>query len=186
MDQEQQNAAPMPAPETPVETTPAAVAAPVTAPAPVVDTGVKSYINLVSLAFFAAPTGLARAYRGEQIGWVRFWVYVGATILMAVPILNFLAILAMLVLGVWGAVDFFLIHKLRTDASGQPLHATARDQVWAKNMKTVYIVLLALAAVLIVLAILIVAAGIANFSNYSNSSFDPSSFERFDSSLFDY
>lgn len=164
MDENQQNAAPAPvsAPQ------PTPVAAPVVA-----DTGVKSYINMVSLAFFAAPTGLARAYRGEQSGWVRFWIYVGATVLSIIPLINILALLALLVLGIWGVVDFFLVYKLRTDAAGQPLHATARDQVWAKNMKIVYIVLLALAAVFVVLAILLMAAGFANYQ----SSFDSSSFD---------
>lgn len=148
-----------------MESQPQPAAAP-TAPA-VADTGVKSYINMISLAFFAGPTGLARAYRGEQIGWIRFWIYVGGTVLMIVPFLNILAFLALIVVSIWGVVDFFMVYNLRTDAAGQPLHATARDQVWAKNMKTVYIVMLALAGLFILLGLLFGAAILSNIGNYS-------------------
>lgn len=158
--------------------TPVVPVAPVTASVPlttVPDTGVKSYINMVSLAFFAGPTGLARAYRGEQAGWVRFWVFVGSYVLMIIPLINFLAALSLTVLAIWGVVDFFLVHGLRTDAAGQPLHATARDQIWAQKMKFAFIGMLCLGVLLFILGIIfgILGASLNNTLDSSSTNFYP-------------
>lgn len=116
--------------------------------------GTKSYLVLVVLAFFAGVTGLARAYRGEKIGWVRFWIYVGSLVLMVIPLINFLAILAIIVLSIWGIVDFFLIYRLRDDSEGKPLHATTRDQKWAGVFNIMYIIGLILSAIMFILSII--------------------------------
>ena len=82
------------------------------------DTGTKSYLVMVVLAFFASITGLARAYRGEKIGWVRFWIYIGSIVLMIIPFINIIAAITLIVLSIWGIVDFFLVYRLRDDADG--------------------------------------------------------------------
>ncbi len=141
----------------------------------IADTGVKSYINMVTLAFFAGQLGLARAYRGERVGWVRFWLYIGSTVLLIVPFINILAMLALLVLAIWGLIDFFLIYDLTTDANGQPLHATERDKNWAKTMRILYIVGIVLVILIFVLGF-IFASVIANNLSNSYQNITPSSF----------
>lgn len=127
--------------------------------------GTKSYLVMVVLAFFAGVTGLARAYRGEKIGWVRFWMYVGATVLVVIPFVNILAALVMLVVSVWGIVDFFLVYRLRDDAEGKPLHATARDQKWAGVFNIIYIIGLSLGAIMIILSIIFAGFIMTNIMN---------------------
>lgn len=146
--------------------------APVAAPAQAAtrDTGAKSYLVMVVLAFFAGATGLARAYRGDTVGWVRFWIYVGSMILMFIPFINILAALGSIVVGIWGIVDFFLVYRLREDTEGKPLHATVRDQKWAGVFNVIFIVGLALSAVMIVLGIIFSAA----FINYYKDKISPS------------
>ncbi len=141
---------------------------PAVTPSNTMDNGVKSYLVMVVLAFFASVTGLARAYRGEKVGWIRFWMFVGSYVLMIVPFLNILSGLALIVLSIWGIVDFFLVYRLRDDAEGKPLHATARDIKWAGVFNVLYIVFLALGVVVIILSIIFSAALLSGISNYRN------------------
>ncbi len=123
----------------------------------VADTGAKSYIAIMTLAFFAGPLGLARAYRGDKSGWTRFWIFVGSYIggflLFWTIVLPFLAGLAIATMAIWGIVDFFLLYKVRTDAAGKPLQLTPRDEKWAKGLLIAYVVGLGLAVVGFVVAV---------------------------------
>lgn len=119
-----------------------------------VDTGPKSYLAMMLLAFFAAPSGLARAYRGEQIGWIRFWIYIGATVTMIIPFLNILGGLALLALTIWGIVDFFMLYKVRNDAAGKELTTTPRDLKAAKALWIVFIVMLCLTGLMVILMLI--------------------------------
>ena len=134
-----------------------------------VDTSPKSYLAMMVLAFFAAPMGLARAYRGEKSGWVRFWIYIASQVLMIVPFVNFLAIIALLVLTIWGIVDIFLLYNTRTDAAGVPYYTTPRDDRIARALRTATIVLLAISGVLIVLGIMFAGFFLSTFQNGLNN-----------------
>lgn len=134
----------------------------------------RSYLAMLALAFFAGQTGLARAYRGDQIGWTRFWLWIGANVTMIIPFVNFLSALVLLVLGIWGIVDFFMVYKLRDDSTAKPLHTTPTDQKWAKVMRTLYIIGLALAAVAVLFSIILMIIGVRFWEN-SGKTFDFSS-----------
>lgn len=151
----------------------APVAAPVATPS--ADEGVKSYLVMVTLAFFASVTGLARAYRGEKVGWVRFWMFVGSCVAIIVPLLNILAGLVQIILWIWGIVDFFLVYRLRDDAAGKPLHVTPRDMKWAGVFNVLYIIGIALMGVAIILGIIFSAAIMSNIGNISKYESDSSS-----------
>ena len=125
-----------------------------------VDTSPRSYLVIVTLAFFSSQTGLARWYRGENSGKIRFWVYVGCTVTSVIPFLNILSALGLLVLGVWGIIDFFRLHATTADANNIPYIASQRDISWAKVMKIVYTVTLCLVA-----AALLVGAIVALVQN---------------------
>ncbi|MBP9667954.1 hypothetical protein KBD87_04085 [Candidatus Saccharibacteria bacterium] len=151
MDQSQAST-PSPMPQTQAAPQPAVMnAAPSSAGEP------RSYLTMVVLAFFTGPMGLARWYRGEDSGKVRFWVYLVVSILSAIPFVNFVAIPIMLVLVVWGVVDFFLLHGTSTDASNMPLVTTNRDRVWAKNLKVAYIICLILGVLAMIAAVIVIA-----------------------------
>ncbi|PID29914.1 hypothetical protein CR983_03430 [Candidatus Saccharibacteria bacterium] len=110
----------------------------------------RSRLAMMLLAFFTVPTGLARVYIGEQIGLVRFWVYVGAVVLSVVPFLNVLAGLVMIVLMVWGVADFFILRTVQEDGVGAPLHTTKRDDKAVSILTILFIIALALVALSIV------------------------------------
>jgi len=146
-----------------------AAEAPVAQPTPVVDDGEpKSYLAMMLLAFFAMPTGLARVYRGEHGGWIRFWIYVVASVLMIIPFVNIIAAIALLVVTIWGVVDFFLLYKVRTDAAGRPLHTTMRDAKAAKVLFILTIVGLAMSGVLLILGIIMAGYFMTTFQNGFN------------------
>ena len=130
-----------------------------------VDQGPKSYLAMMLLAFFAAPSGLARAYRGEQIGWVRFWIFVGSYVAMIIPFVNLLAGLALCVLAVWGIIDFFLLYKVRTDARGIALTHTPRDLKFSKGFFIVNIVGLCLMGITVIFALIFFTLFAGVFSN---------------------
>ncbi len=123
-----------------------------------------SRLAMMAIAFFASPLGLARMYRGDPNGKVRFWLYVGAMFAMAVPYVNIIAGLVMLVLLVWGVVDFFTLYGETHDAQGQPLLTTARDERWIEMMRTVYIVVLVISAAMLLIAISLSINGLTNSS----------------------
>lgn len=148
------------------EVTPATPAAAIT---PVAPKGPRSYLVMMLLAVLLTPTGLARAYRGEQIGWTRFWIYVGATVAMIIPFLNILAALAMLALAVWGIVDVFQLRKLKTDAEGGTLLTSERDEKYAKAFYIYFLVVLILTGVGILLAIVFGAFLVNLLMNNSNA-----------------
>lgn len=126
-------------------------ATPATAPVAALDT--RSYLVMMLLAIFMLPSGLARAYRGEQIGWIRFWIFAGSYLTLLVPPLGLLGVLALVVLSVWGLIDVFLLRTITTDAAGRPLASTPTDKKWAKGffiyllVSIVLVTLLAVAAV---------------------------------------
>ena len=168
------------------------VAAPTTATTatPVVPKGPRNYLVMMLLAVLLLPTGLARAYRGEQIGWTRFWIYVGATVACIIPFLNILAALAILALVVWGVVDVFQLRKTTTDADGGALVTTERDGKFAKGFFIYFIVSLCLTGAFVVFMIVFgafifsgVMNGINNSSNnrtndYYNNPYNSSEFFR--------
>lgn len=150
-------------------------AAPATTTAPVVPKGPRNYLVMMLLAVLLLPSGLARAYRGEQIGWTRFWIYVGATVACIIPFLNILAGLAILALIVWGAIDVFQLRKTTTDAEGGALVMTERDGKFAKGFFIYFIVSLCLAAAVALFAIIFGAfifSGVMNGINNQRNSTD--------------
>lgn len=147
------------------------VPAPVTAPAttPVVPKGPRSYLVMMILAVLMLPSGLARAYRGEQSGWTRFWVYVGASVAMIIPFLNILAGLALIGLAIWGVVDVFQLRKTKTDAEGGALLTSERDEKFAKGFFIYLLVQLGIAALALLLALLFIPFMFNVISNAPNS-----------------
>lgn len=136
--------------ETPITTPVAPVA-----PAVPVTSGTKSYLAMMTLAFFASSTGLARAYRGEKLGWIRFYIWLGALVVAwtFVPGLQVTAGLASAVLGVWGIVDFFLLYGTKTDADGNALRVVKIDKTFAKVAFVLEIVGLSLAVLAFILGL---------------------------------
>jgi hypothetical protein len=126
---------------------------------------------MMLLAFFAAPTGLARYYIGETVGKVRFWLYVGSLALLLLPffailtqssgalivafLLMALSLLAQLALAIWGFVDFFFLKSVTKDANGHRLYTTVRDEKAIKILVTVFITV----AVLYILSAIATATG---------------------------
>lgn len=135
---------------------PVAVAAPV-APK-VIAKGPRSHLVMMLLAVLLTPTGLARAYRGEQIGWTRFWVFVGtyaaSLLLFWIPLINTLFLLALIGLYVWGAVDVFQLRKTKTDAQGHALVTSEVDEKFANAFYVFFIVCLILSGVGLLLGII--------------------------------
>ena len=123
----------------------------------------RSYLVMMLLAILALPTGLARAYRGEQAGWTRFWVFVGSYVTMIIPILNIIGSFVIIVLTVWGIVDIFTLRKTTTDASGKKLITTATDAKWARGVVIYFFVSLVLAGLII--AVTLSFAGWALYGN---------------------
>lgn len=169
------------------EVVPAAPVAPAAAVAPVVPKGPRSYLVMMLLAVLMLPSGLARAYRGEQIGWTRFWIYVGATAASIIPLLNILAALALIALTVWGAIDVFQLRKVKTDAEGGALLTSERDEKFAKAFYIYFLVVLILTGIAILVAIVFgafIMNAIMNSSNNTpgryeyNNSYDSSRFLR--------
>lgn len=149
--------------------TPAPAApAPAPAAAPVVPKGPRSYLVMMLLAVLMLPTGLARAYRGEQIGWTRFWIYVGATVASIIPFVNILAFLALIILAVWGVIDVFKLYKERTDAEGTALVTTPRDEQFARGFYIYFLVCLILTGVAILFAIIFSAVIMSAFMDATN------------------
>ena len=161
MANQQPTAQPTPPAETAPHTAPAASqpVVPAAAPAPV-DTSPRNYLAVVVLAAFMGQYGLARWYRGDELGKIRFWIAVGCTVTMPIIYLNVLSALGMLILSVWGIIDFFLLTSTTADANGTPYVATERDKTWAQGLKIAYIVGLVLAAVAIVVFLILLAAGV--------------------------
>ena len=126
-------AAPHTAPAASQPAVPAATAAPV-------DTSPRNYLAVVALAAFMGQYGLARWYRGDELGKIRFWIAVGCTVTSVVPYINIVSLLGLFVLSVWGVVDFFLLTSTTADANGTPYIATERDKTWAQGLKIAYIV----------------------------------------------
>lgn len=145
------------------------------ATAPVVPKGPRSYLVMMLLAVLMLPSGLARAYRGEQIGWTRFWIYVGATAASFIPLLNILGAIAMIVLAVWGVIDVFQLRNTRTDSEGGLLVTSERDEKFAHGFYVLFLVGLILTGVGIVLALIFgafIINGIMNGFNGSRSNSD--------------
>lgn len=149
----------------PVAPIPTATAAHATTTAPAEPKGPRSYLVMMVLAILMMPSGLARAYRGEQIGWTRFWIYVGATVACAIPFLNILAILALIALFVWGVIDVFQLRNTKTDADGGTLLTTERDEKFAKGFFIYFIVVICLSGVGILFALIFGAVIISGFMN---------------------
>lgn len=143
--------------------------------------GPRSYLVVMLLAVLLLPTGLARAYRGEQIGWTRFWIYVGATVACIIPFLNILALLAIAALVVWGIIDVFKLYKDRTDADGGALVTTPRDEKFAKGFYIYFIVGLILSGVAILFGIIFSAFIMSAIMNSTNQNM-PSNYNDFNSS----
>lgn len=147
-------------------------------PAPVVvDTGVKSYLAMMLLAILAAPLGLARAYRGETIGWVRFWIYIGSyasiVFLWWTIIFAILGFLGILVMTVWGIVDIFLLRNTTTDAAGKPLHGTARDQKWASGFFIASLVGIVITLAMLILGFFLRPLGSNSYDAFRNWNMNP-------------
>lgn len=161
MANEQPTAQPTPPAETAPHTAPAASqpVVPAATAAPV-DTSPRNYLAVVALAAFMGQYGLARWYRGDELGKIRFWIAVGCTVTAVVPYVNIVSMLGLSVLFVWGIVDFFLLTSTTADANGTPYVATERDKTWAQGLKIAYIVGLVLAAVAIVVFLILLAAGV--------------------------
>lgn len=157
--------------------------APAAAPAAVATEpkGPRSYLVVMLLAVLMLPTGLARAYRGEQIGWTRFWIYVGATVASIIPFLNILAFIAIAALAIWGVIDVFKLYKDRTDADGGALVTTPRDEKFAKGFYIYFLVCLILTGVAILVAIIFGAFIMSSLMNYTNQN-TPSNYNDFNSS----
>ncbi|MEO5691262.1 MAG: hypothetical protein ABIQ64_03700 [Candidatus Saccharimonadales bacterium] len=147
----------------------------------------RSYLAMMLLAVFAMPTGLARAYRGEQQGWTRFWVYIGATVISVIPLIGqLIGGLTLVVLLIIGLVDVFTLRHTTTDAFNKPLHTTTTDKKWAHGFFMYVVVLLVLGAIVLLLAIVFGAIIYENFDQlrYMNMDtpapleqpFEPSSF----------
>ncbi len=129
----------------------------------------KSRLAMMAFAFFAAPTGIARAYIGQTSGVVRFWIFVAAQFLGIIPFINILAGLALMVLYVWGIVDFFILKGRTVDAFNQPMSSTNRDEKFIKYLFIVMIVGLVLALLAIVVSIIfVVIVGVAGLSSVSD------------------
>lgn len=133
---------------------------PVPRPVGYEDMSPRNYLAVVALAMFTAPLGLARWYRGDEIGKIRFWIAVGCYATLIIPFVNLISILGILVLQVWGIIDFFLLASTTTDANNTPYVATQRDISWAKGLKIAYIVILVIAAMMIVLYLLLLVLGV--------------------------
>lgn len=103
---------------------------------------IKSRLAMMLLAYFALPTGLARAYIGDKMGMIRFWIYLGLAVLMIVPYVNMLAAIGMIALTVWGAIDFFTLKNASTDAFGASLSSTNRDERVIGYLNTIMIITL--------------------------------------------
>jgi len=166
MANQQPTAQPTPPAEAASHTAPAASqpVVPAAAPAPV-DTSPRNYLAVVALAAFMGQYGLARWYRGDELGKIRFWIAVGCTVTAVVPYVNIVSLLGLFVLSVWGIVDFFLLTNTTADANGTPYVATERDKTWAQGLKIAYIVGLVLAAVAIVVFLILLAAGVVAWHN---------------------
>lgn len=147
----------------------------------------RSYLAMMLLAVFTMPTGLARAYRGEQQGWTRFWVYVGATVISIVPIIGqLIGGVTLFVLFIIGLVDVFTLRHTTTDAFDKPLHTTAMDKKWAHGFFIYVVVLLVITAVVLLLLVLLGATLYENFDQLRHMDmnspstleqpFEPSSF----------
>lgn len=155
-------AAPHTAPAASQPVVPVATAAPV-------DTSPRNYLAVVALAAFMGQYGLARWYRGDELGKIRFWIAVGCTVTSVVPYINIVSLLGLFVLSVWGVVDFFLLMSTTADANGTPYVATERDKTWAQGLKIAYIVGLVLAAVAIVVFLILLAAGVVMWQTTSTT-----------------
>lgn len=128
----------------------------------------KSRLAMMLLAFFAVPTGLARAYIGDKNGMTRFWVYLGCSIAMVVPFLNILTGIVLLVLTVWGIVDFFSLTKVYTDAFGMQLSSTNRDERVIRYLRTIMIVVLVFYAVMFLLALIMIPVMMSMANDVTN------------------
>lgn len=162
--------------------------APTTTATPEVPKGPRNYLVMMLLAVLLLPSGLARAYRGEQIGWTRFWIYIGATVGCIIPFLNILAAIALLALFVWGVIDVFQLRRTTTDADGSPLVTTERDGKFAKGFFIYFIVSLCLTGAFILFMLIFGAFIFTSIMNNANKSdytdpFDPYNSSR---SLYDF
>lgn len=183
------DASPNPTNNTEEKSTPttnnAAATQPTAAPQTAVDTGPKSYLVMMLLAVFTLPTGLARAYLGEQVGWTRFWVFIASYVLLLVPLLNLVAGLVVLGLFIWGIVDLFTLRKRTTDATGKELVSTPRDKKWAKGFFIYAVVAMALGVLLFVFGVAIglwAATSAPSFEDsytYPSSEMDSGEWNRF-------
>ncbi|MFZ1242716.1 MAG: hypothetical protein WAQ22_01065 [Candidatus Saccharimonas sp.] len=123
--------------------------------APVIDDRTpRSYLAIITLALFAGQLGLARWYRGDTSGKTRFWIAIACIGLSIIPFINILAAFGLFILSCWGIVDFFVLYKTTTDTNNTPYIASQRDLVWAKNIRTYYIVVLSIAVGILVLSLI--------------------------------
>lgn len=155
---------------------PASVAASSAQQAPVDPENQKSRLAMMSFAYFAIQTGIARVYIGDKSGYVRLWLFIGAFVLAFIPFINILSGLIMLVLSIWGLIDYFILKKRTTDASGQPLHTNKRDDKSVNIITIVLVASLVLMVLFVVLAIALFVAAGANFYSAPAQPF-PGSFE---------
>lgn len=123
---------------------------PMTAAQPTAPVDQKNYLVMMLLAVLALPTGLARAYIGDQSGWVRFWIFVGAYVLMIIPLVNLISGVIVFGLSVWGLIDLFLLRSRTHDAVGAPLVATPTDKKWANGFFVYAVVMIVLVTLLII------------------------------------
>jgi hypothetical protein len=131
----------------------------------------RSYFAMMLLAVLTLPTGLARAYRGEQGGWTRFWVYVGSNLIMIIPILGqLIGGIALIVLSIIGAVDVFKLRKTTTDAFGHPLVMTEKDKQWANGFYIYFLVTLVIIALVILLVTTLLGTALGHYLNNGNGS----------------
>lgn len=134
------------------------------ATSPAVPREPRSYLAMMVIAVFLLPTGLARAYRGDQSGWTRFWTYIAANVIMIIPILGqAIGGLMVLVLAILGVIDVFKLRNTTTDAAGTPLVASEFDKKWAHGFYVYFLVVLIIMAVLFALLVIILGYAIQNY-----------------------
>lgn len=124
----------------------------------------RSFLAMMAMAVFLLPTGLARAYRGDQSGWTRFWTYIAANVIMIIPILGqVIGGLMVFVLAIIGAVDVFKLRKTTTDAHGVPLVASEFDKKWAHGFYIYFLVVLIIIGVIFVIGLILISYAIQQY-----------------------
>lgn len=100
----------------------------------------RNFFAAFLLTSLGGYVGLRHFYLGApKIGWLRAGLFIGGylvmfgMLLLGQPIIAFVGILAAFAAVIWAIIDFFYVYfVVKTDASGQPLIASAHDKKWAK------------------------------------------------------